>query len=222
MTRRDIARLNVIQAVVDGYLMIWKAAQRLELSRRQIEHMVSRHRSEGTTGRISKRRGRPSNNPLSEGFAGHILDLIRDRYADFGPTLACEKLRECHGVVASKETIRRLMTKAGLWAPRKQRSASGYQLSAWRARLGELIQIDGSDHAWFKGRGPSGALLGYIDEATSCLMPLHVTATASTFSYFAATRADLERYSEPVAFYSDKASLFRSAQYATTGGKEVT
>ncbi len=102
MKMQEVDRLKVIQAVVDGLLMPWKAAERLELSRRQIERMVLRYRTEGAAGLISKRNGRPSNNQLPEGVMHHALGLIRDRYADFGPTLACEKLRECHGVDRSR------------------------------------------------------------------------------------------------------------------------
>ncbi|BBE09968.1 Transposase [Mycoavidus cysteinexigens] len=124
--------------------------------------------------------------------------------------------------MVSKETLRRLMTEAGLWVPRRQRLAKVYQPRARRACLGELIQIDGSDHRWFEERNPSCTLLVYIDDATSRIMHLHFTATESTFSYFEATRSYLEQYGKPVAFYSDKATIFRSAQYATTGGKGVT
>ncbi|KAG0008613.1 hypothetical protein BGZ81_003984, partial [Podila clonocystis] len=184
--------------------------------------MVVRYRTEGAAGLISKRNGRPSNNQLPEGVMHHALGLIRERYADFGPTLACEKLQECHGVMVSKETIRRLMITAGLWVPRRQRPPKVYQPRARRACLGELIQIDGSDHYWFEDRGPSCTLLVYIDDATSRIMHLHFTATESTFSYFEATRTYLEQYGKPVAFYSDKATVFRNANYATTGGKGVT
>ena len=206
MTMREVDRLKVIQAVVDGGLMVWIAAERLELSRRQVYRMIARYRTEGASGLISKRNGRPSNHQLPEGVASHALGLIRDRYPDFGPTLACEKLRECHGVIVSKETIRRLMTEASLWVPRRQRLAKVYQPRARRACLGELIQIDGSDHCWFEDRSPACTLLVYIDDATSRIMQLHFTATESTFSYFEATRSYLERHGKPVAFYSDKAS----------------
>jgi Helix-turn-helix domain len=92
MTMREVVdRLKVIQAVVDGLLMTWSAAERLQMSRRQVEHLVARYRSEGAAGLISRRNRRPSNNQLLHGVAKHALGLIRDRYADFGPTL---RLRE--------------------------------------------------------------------------------------------------------------------------------
>ncbi|WP_176055666.1 ISNCY family transposase, partial [Paraburkholderia caribensis] len=86
-----------------------------------------------------------------------------------------------------------------------------------RACLGELVQIDGSDHRWFEDRAPACTLLVYVDDATSRLMQLHFTATESTFSYFEATRAYLERHGKPVAFYSDRASVFRSPAAGRTG-----
>ena len=154
--------------------------------------------------------------------ADRALSIIRERYADFGPTLACEKLVECHGIQLAKETVRHLMTDAGLWMPRRQRPPKIYQPRSRRACLGELVQIDGSDHHWFEDRAPACTLLVYVDDATSRLMALHFTATESTFRYFEVTRTYLEQHGKPVAFYSDKASVFRSTQTATTGGKGVT
>ena len=153
--------------------------------------------------------------------ADRALSIIRDRYVDFGPTLACEKLYECHGIRLAKETVRRLMMDAGLWVPRRQRPPKLYQPRARRACLGELIQIDGSDHRWFEERAPACTLLVYVDDATSRLMALHFTATESTFSYFEATRTYIERYGKPVAVYSDKASVFRPT-HTQTGERGVT
>jgi transposase len=222
MTMREVDRLRTIQSVVDGMLMTWQAAERLHLSRRQVERLTVRYRRQGASGLLSRHRGHPSNYQLADGTAERALNLIRGSYVDFGPTLACEKLRECHGLVLSKETVRHLMTEAGLWIPRRQRPPKIYQPRARRSCLGELIQIDGSDHRWFEDRAPACTLLVYVDDATSRIMALHFTATESTFSYFEATRAYLELHGKPVAFYSDKASVFRSTQTATTGGKGVT
>jgi transposase len=217
MSMRELDRLKVIEAVVEARLMPWRAAERLGISRRQVERLVLRYRASGASGLVSRRRGSTSNHQLTEGLAQRALCIIRERYADFGPTLACEKLAECHGLVLSKETVRRLMTDAGLWIPRAQRPPKVYQPRARRACLGELVQIDGSDHRWFEERAPACTLLVYVDDATSRLMHLHFTATESTFSYFEATRAYLERHGKPVALYSDKASVFRSVSAGKTG-----
>lgn len=222
LNMRELDRLKVIQAVVDRMLKPGRAAERLQLTTRQIERLVLRYRQSGAAGIVSQARGRPGNRKLDEGVACHALRLIQERYADFGPTLACEKLRECHGLALSKETVRHLMTDAGLWIPRKQRPPKLHQPRNRRACLGELVQIDGSDHRWFEDRAPACTLLVFIDDATSRLMTLHFTATESTFSYFEATRAYLERHGKPAALYSDKASVFRATTQSTTPGKGVT
>ena len=114
------------------------------------------------------------------------------------------------------------MTDAGLWIPRKQRPPKIHQPRNRRSCLGELIQIDGSDHRWFEDRAPACTLLVFIDDATSQLMTLHFTATESTFSYFEATRKYIEAHGKPVALYSDKASVFHCNQHASTPDKGVT
>ena len=197
--------------------MPWRAAERLRLSRRQVERLADRYRNQGAAGLVSRKRGQRSNHQLPAGLEARALSIIREFYGDFGPTLACEKLWECHGIKLAPETVRRLMTDAGLWIPRRQRPPKVYQPRARRACLGQLIQIDGSEHAWFEDRAPQCTLLVYVDDATSRLMHLHFTATESTFSYFEAMRAYLERYGKPVALYSDKASVFRPTTKGEAG-----
>ena len=114
------------------------------------------------------------------------------------------------------------MTAAGLWVPRKQRAAKVHQPRNRKSCLGELIQIDGSDHAWFEDRAPTCTLLVFIDDATSRLMQLHFVPTESAFAHFEATRAYLEQYGKPVAFYSDKASVFRSVRESADFGRGTT
>jgi hypothetical protein len=189
----------------------------IELTTRQIRRLGTRLREHGPQGLVSRQRSKPSNNRLDAGTAERTLSIIRERYADFGPTLACEKLWECHGIRLAKETVRRLMTQAGLWVPRRQHPPKLYQPRARRACLGELVQIDGSEHTWFEERAPQCTLLVYVDDATSRLMHLHFTATESTFSYFEATRAYIERHGKPSTLDSDKASVFRNTSASKTG-----
>ncbi|VWB21764.1 integrase [Burkholderia lata] len=187
MTMRELDRFKVIQDVADGKLKPWRAAERLELTTRQVRRLVARLREHGPAGLVSGHRAKPGNRRLDPGAADRALSIIRDRYADFGPTLACEKLWECHGIRLAKETVRKLMTEAGLWIPRRQRPPKVYQPRARRACLGELIRIDGCDHRWFEERAPACTLLVYVDDATSRLMVLHFTQTESTFSHFETT-----------------------------------
>ncbi len=109
MTMRELDRLKVIQAVVDHGLAIWRAAEKLGLSRRQVERLVLRYREDGPIGLGSRKRGRDSNRQLPPGLESRVRGLIRDSYADFGPTLAAEKLRERHGIDLATETVRRII-----------------------------------------------------------------------------------------------------------------
>jgi transposase len=222
MSMREADRLKTIQAVVDGVLRTSQAAQRLGLTARQVRRVLKRYAAQGAAGLVSRKRGRPSNHQLDAGLADRALALIHQRYTDFGPTLAREKLLECHGLTLGKETVRQLMMGAGLWSTRRQHAPPIHQPRVRRACIGELIQIDGSDHAWFEDRAPPCTLLVYIDDATSQLMALHFTPTESTFGYFEATRQYLQRHGKPVAFYSDKAAVFRPTVDSTDFGHGVT
>ncbi|MBI3630889.1 MAG: ISNCY family transposase [Candidatus Sungbacteria bacterium] len=218
MSMLELDRLKTIQAVSDGNLKPRLAAQRLDLTTRQVQRLVNQYRIDGAAGLISRKRDRPGNRQLMPGIGALALGIIRERYADFGPTLACEKLRECHDLKISKETVRKLMTVVGLWIPRHQRPPKIYQPRNRRPCLGELIQIDGSDHRWFEDRAPACTVLVFVDDATSRLLYLHFTFSESTFSYFEATRAYLEQHGKPLAFYSDKATVFRVSQKNAANG----
>ncbi len=222
MTMRQLDRLKVLQALADGHLKTGIAAARLGLSTRQTLRLLRRYQSEGASGLQSRRQGTPGHRQLPPGLESRIRGLIRDSYADFGPTLACEKLRERHGIDLAKETVRRIMIDAGFWVPRKLRPPKVHQPRNRRACLGELVQIDGSDHAWFEERAPACTLLVYVDDATGQLMQLLFVPTESTQAYFAATRAYLERHGKPVAFYSDKSSVFRVNARGATAGRDYT
>jgi transposase len=222
VSMHELERIKIIAAVAEHRLKVVQAAERLALCERQVSRLVRRYEASGPAGLVSGRRGQPSNRELPIEVRARAMALVRERYADFGPTLACEKLRECHGTTLAKETVRRWMRDAGLWIPRKQRPPKIHQPRNRRACLGELIQIDGSDHRWFEERAPACTLLVFIDDATSRLMILHFTATESTFSYFEATRQYLEAYGKPIALYSDRASVFSCNSHSSTPGKGVT
>jgi hypothetical protein len=221
MSMKEVDRFKTIQAFSEGHLKAGTAASRLALSRRQVDRLRDRYRNDGPAGLVSGKRGQ-QHHQLPKDFKDIALSIIRERYPDFGPTLAAEKLRELHGIRIGKETVRKLMMDVGLWIPRRLRSPKVYQPRNRRQCVGELIQIDGSDHAWFEERAPACTLLVYIDDATSRLMHLHFTYSESTFSYFEATRAYIEQHGKPQAFYSDQASVFRCAHKAAKAGEGYT
>src|SRR5476651_2322058 len=152
---RDLDRLKCIQAVVDGDLKPIRAADRLGLTTRQVRRLARRYAAAGPVGLLSKRFNRPSNNRLDDALANQGIKILRSTYADFGPTLATEKLRTKHGIDLAKETVRRLQIAVGLWIRRKLRPPKIQQPRLRRACVGELIQIDGCEHHWFEERGPA-------------------------------------------------------------------
>jgi hypothetical protein len=148
---------------------------------------VARYRDGGGGALIHKSRGRPASIKLASGVCELILELVRQNYRDFGPTLAAEVLLERHGIEVSRETLRKWMVEAGVWLARKQRR-SFHQPRLRRESYGELVHVDGSQHRWFENRGEPCTLLVFIDDATSSLMQLRFVPSESTGSYFEAYR----------------------------------
>jgi len=210
MSQKELHRLEVIQKINDRRLSVVQAAELLDLSRSQVHRLLQVYDRAGAAGLVSKKRSRPSNRRHSEDFRNAALDLIRERYLDFGPTLAREKLIELHQISVAKETLRQWMTEAGIWISRRERKQRVFQPRGRRDCFGELVQIDGSHHWWFESRGPKCALLVYIDDATGKLLHLRFAGSENTFDYLHATKAYLQQWGKPLAFYSDKHGVFRS------------
>jgi transposase len=154
MSTTEIDRLGVVQRVLEGRLTCVKAAGILGITKRQVYRLCDGYKAEGAAGLISRRRGKPSNNRTPQPVRGRAMELIREWYADFGPTLAAEKLAELHHIPVSRETVRHWMRAEGLWLSRAERVPRPHQPRYRRECLGELVQIDGCDHPWFEDRGP--------------------------------------------------------------------
>jgi len=217
MSTREITRLEVMQRLKEKRLLQKEAAVMLGIGTRQVKRLYQAYRQRGAKGLVSQRRGQPSNNRLEAGVLQQALDLILERYADFGPTLAHEKLTEVHRLKLSRERVRKLMIEEEIWKPKRAKKPPVHQMRERRACIGELVQIDGSDHDWFEGRAARCNLLVYIDDATGQLLELWFVPEETTFAYFAASRHYFERYGKPVAFYSDKHGIFRVNQEQTSG-----
>ncbi|MBY6059817.1 ISNCY family transposase [Leisingera daeponensis] len=221
MSERELNRVEVLAQIDDGRLTVANGANMLGLTRRQVFRLLKRYRTEGAAAIRHKARGKPPNNRIHNAKRDFALALIRENYADFGPTLAAEMLAEHHGFKVSRETVRKWMAEDGLWLSRKQRRTF-HQPRLRRECFGELIQIDGSDHHWFEDRGPRCTLLVFIDDATSTLMELRFVTSESTFSYFEALEHYLLKHGRPVAFYSDKHTVFRVPNQAAKSGYGMT
>ena len=222
MSKQEFTRLDVLLRVRSGRLRIADACALIGLRRRQVFRLLRGLEEDGAASLLSKRRGKPSNHRLPAEVRALALSIVRERYADFGPTLAAEKLAALHGCMISRETLRGWMIADGLWTDRRHRLPSPHQPRRRRDCLGELVQIDGSEHAWFEGRGGMCTLLAFVDDATSRLMVLRFVASESAFDYFRATRSYLEAHGKPVALYSDKHGIFRVNSKDAVTGEGIT
>jgi transposase len=221
MSERDLRRIEVLSEVRTGRRTVAAAAAVLAVSERQAYRLLAKYETDGGSGLIHKARGRTSNRSRNEGIRKYAVELVKTRYADFGPTLATEMLLDKHALRVGRETLRRWMMAEGLWLSRTQRRTF-HQPRLRRESYGELIQIDGSDHRWFEQRGEPCTLLVFIDDATSRLMQLRFVASESTSSYFEVLQGYLETHGCPVAFYSDKHSVFRVNRHDLKNGSFPT
>jgi hypothetical protein len=223
LSHKELDRLQIMARIAERRLSQRHAGELLGLTERQVRRLYRAFKAHGAQGLASAKRGKPSHRRLPPATRCRALELIRERYGDFGPTLAHEKLTEEHGLELCVETLRTWMIQDGIWLPRARRARRSYPPRERRACRGELVQIDGCDHAWFEDRGPRCTLLVYVDDATSSLMELRFAESESTFDYFAATRSYLEHHGKPVAFYSDRLSVFHVCKGdQAAGGRGVS
>ena len=209
MSAKEISRLEIMQRLSKKQMSQKEASRILGLSTRQIKRLLQAYRQKGAAGLVSNQRGRKANNRLAEEVKRKALNLLKTKYQGFGPTLAHEKLVEKEKLKLSDESVRQLMIEEGLWKARKAKKVAVHPLRERRACFGELIQIDGSPHDWFEGRADPCVLLVFIDDATGKLVQLQFVERESFFSYCQAVEGYFRQYGKPIAFYSDKNSIFR-------------
>lgn len=208
MSRKEISQVSVFAELKTRRITQKEAATKLRLTVRQVRRKLRSFRREGAASLAHKLRGRESNHRSPVDRKECALTLIQEKYPDFGPTFAAEKLAEVHGIAVDHESLRRWMIAAGLWR------VHGGPITAhvWRERKdcrGEMTQADGSNHAWFEGRGPRCALLAFIDDATSALLWLEFVEGETTAALMGATWAYLEKEGRPLALYVDRHSIYR-------------
>lgn len=214
MSNREIDRLGVVKNVIAGKLTWDEAGAQLDLSDRQIGRICAKVRKKGNAGIIHGLRGKPSNHKLEPGLLEKAMELVKSRYSDFGPTFANEKLAELNGIHLSVFVLRRAMIKESLYRPRKNKPKH----RDWRPRrscVGELVQLDGSDHDWFEGRGPRCVLLVFIDDATSRILYAGFVTVEDTLNLMAAAKAYLLINGRPAAWYVDRDSIYKINRQAT-------
>ncbi|MBY0529912.1 MAG: ISNCY family transposase [Rhabdochlamydiaceae bacterium] len=202
-------------------LSVRKASEELGLSLRQTKRIRKRYLSQGEMGLISRHRGKISPNRIDPKLRGAVVKILqREEYAGFGPTFAREKLRQRHGYYLSDETLRKWITEEGLWKAKTKRDRKVYQRRIRRRRFGELLQGDGSRHAWFEERGEECTIVIFVDDATSQLTAGKFVLAETTVAYQEILEEHLDRYGRPLALYVDKHSIFRTSR-ENSGAKET-
>lgn len=212
MTQADRDRLVTLKKAKKKLITQREAAEELGVSVRQVKRLLVALKKRGDKAVIHGLRGNPSNRRLEDGIVKQATKILSAPvYEGFGPTLAAEYLESHHGIAASKETVRQWMMKAKLWRGRKQKIQQVHLWRPRRSRFGELVQWDTSEHDWLEGRGEKLYLIAMIDDATSRLFARFVRHD-STEENMRLLWSYLERFGRPVSFYTDRASLFRTAE----------
>lgn len=222
MSQRERERLKVFERVKRGELQQLEAAEICGLSYRQTRRQYQRYREFGDRGLVHLGRGRPSNRRKASEIRQAVLARYQERYPDFGPTLAAEKLG-LDGYVLDHETLRGWLLKAKLWRKRRQRAKH----RSWRERrahFGELVQLDGSHHKWFEKRAPKSCLMNMVDDATSTTQSLFA-AEETSFAAMELLWQWIERYGIPRALYTDRKNVYvvdeQTRQRAADSGEEA-
>jgi len=211
MTQRDRDRLVVLKKAQKKLITQRQAAGELDVSERQVRRLLIRLKEVGDQAVVHGLRDRPSNRKLNEKTREKAVRILsQDVYRGFGPTLASEYLAKRHRVEIGREALRQLMQQAGLWRSRKQKVEAIHEWRPRRSSRGEMVQWDTSEHDWLEGRGERLYLIHMIDDATSELTGRFVRSD-STEENMRLLRSYVERNGRPVAFYTDKAALFRTA-----------
>jgi hypothetical protein len=213
MSQRELQRVPVIEAVLAKQMTQIEAAESLGLSTRQLRRLERRVQADGPSGLMHRSCGQPAHHRVVDGLRRQVLELIREKYSDFGPTLASEKLEERHRIVLSDETVRQWMRAEGLFAGRRRPRLH----RRWRepsACYGQMVQMDGSHHRWLEDRGSEFVLMGYIDDATGKAYGRFydsedLPAALDSFKRYC------RLYGIPQRVYLDKHTIYRSPKEPT-------
>jgi len=206
--QKELKRLHVIHKVNAGAITQRQAAEMISLSERQIRRIVKRIRDEGDGGIQHRLRGHQCNRKLPKKLVDRMVALYRQKYKGFGPTLTSEKLLENEGITLSKETVRTYLIEAGEW--KKDRKSRTHR--RWRPRkehCGEMLQMDGSHHDWFEGRGPKCVLMAYIDDATGRMYG-RFYEYEGTIPAMDSFKRYIKKYGIPMSIYFDRHTTYKS------------
>jgi hypothetical protein len=206
MSSKERERLVVMRRVESGEMLLKEAAWQMGVSLRQAVRIKQCFLKDGAEGLVHQARGMPSHRKKPAAFKSEVLDVYRERYRDFGPTLAVEKMREHEKIAVGRETLRQWLMAEGLWVcGAKERIHRSKRKR--REMFGEMLQIDGSDHAWFEERGPKATLMVLIDDATG-RVALHMDEEETTVAALMALQKWLKKHGVPVSLYADRRMVY--------------
>lgn len=212
MSQKEVSRYDVIKRILRKEISGKDAAALLSLSQRQAWRLVAAVREKGAFGLMHGNRGKRSNRRMPEKERRAITRLLQDRYPDFGPVLAAEKLAVQHRIVRDPKTIRMVMIDAGLWKPKRDKKETH---RAWRQRkaaYGEMMQFDGSYHHWFEDRADPCCLLAAIDDATNTVPHARFDDHEGIEPVFTYWKEYVAREGKPRSVYLDKFSTYRTPE----------
>jgi DNA-binding Lrp family transcriptional regulator len=214
MSRKELNRLPILHKAIDRRLTQVEAAEMLELSARQIRRIIKKIVNKGDEAIIHGNRGNPSPRKLPQSIEKDIVSLLKKKYYNFGPTFAAEKLLELEKIKISKEKLRQIMIGHDIKYLKRKEAGKVYQWRERKQHVGEMIQMDGSDHDWLEGRGPKMVLMGYIDDATSRIFG-QFHEYEGTFPAMNSFRRYIGKYGLPFSFYIDRHSTYRTTRQPT-------
>jgi len=222
MTQKELLKCDTIQNLIDGYINGTEAAKQINISIRHVKRLKAKVKQRGVKGIIHGNRGKESNRKIKEVKVSRIEKIIKEKYYDFGPTFAAEKLKESHRIKISDETLRHLMAEWGLWEIKSRKQPK--KMRSWRPRkdnYGEMQQFDGSYHHWLEDRAVELCLLLSIDDATGKI-------TYAKFDYNEGVMAVFKFWTEyfnknglPVSIYLDKFSTYKVNHKNATDNHEL-
>lgn len=207
MSQKEVKKYDIISKLINKEINGTMAAILLNLTTRQIRRLKNNVAEKGINGLIHGNRGKSSNNIIPDKEKKKIAKIIKDRYHDFGPLLATEKLQELHEVNRSKSTVRSIMISEGIWKPKKKKKEKHREWRQRKASFGEMIQYDGSYEHWFEERGEKICLLACKDDANSRVWAKfdEHEGVEPTFRFW---REYIERFGKPFSIYVDKFSTY--------------
>lgn len=212
MSQEELRRVEVLARVRSKQLRVVDASRLIGVSYRQGKRLWKRYREQGAVGLKHASAGRASHHAYGMKFKQQVLALVREKYGGavgerFGPTLACEHLASEDGIKMEAETLRRWMLAEGLWS-RERKRRPHRQRRERKEHFGELVQMDGSFHAWLEERGPEGCLIDMADDATNTTLA-QLGEQETIWAVSDALRAWIERYGVPLALYVDGKNLYK-------------